>query len=208
MRVLMLCAVALFLLAGCSSSPAEVPAPTGQAREAKQLCVDKEFRPVECAPANATKRVPTTTVLNLTEDGMLVTTAGTCVFVVPTCQFQSTGGDKSAFSQAGIGNITGISITIEWTATTPATDTLALSVGLWPCETCTSGNYTDLGATKGMSPLTLTLGSVATPLDATNRIHLFVYNSKGTVYDPNVPGYAYATSDQAFKVKALTTVVN
>lgn len=207
MRVLAFCAVAVFLLAGCSSPSATLSSVTAGT---KTTCADASMHPASCAPQNQTKkaRVPVTTVLNLTEDGMLATTAGTCIFVVPTCQFQSTGTDKSGFSVTGTGNVTGMSVTVEWTATTAATDTFALSVALWPCETCQGDNYTFLGGVEGKSPLTLALTSVATPLDATNRIHLFVYNSKGTVYNPSVPGYAYATGDQAFKIKALTTVVN
>lgn len=195
MRILVIACFVAFLLPGCASPKADLPnmGATGSLTATNSTVLN-------VVPA------PVTQVLNLTEDGMLTTVAGGCVFLVPTCQFQGTGTDKSTFSLLGTGNITAISITVEWQAATPATDTLALSVSLQPCPDCTGDNTTFLGGTQGTSPLTLTLGPSGR-LDASNQIHLFVYNQRGVVYNDQVPAYGYATADQAFHVTASATVI-
>jgi hypothetical protein len=194
--MLVLGVLALLLLAGCASKPAATAAPTAAATSA-----------TASATHASVPRQPVTKILSLSTDGNLATVAGGCVFPAGVCQFHSTGDDNASFAMNGTGNLTAVSVTVTWQAPTPATATLALAASLMPCASCGGGNSTFLGGAEGSSPLTLTLAPKEGRLDATTVLHFFVYNSRGTIYNDQVPAYGYATVDQAFHFEAQATVV-
>ncbi|HUR62490.1 MAG TPA: hypothetical protein VM286_09035 [Candidatus Thermoplasmatota archaeon] len=199
MRILPSLCITALLLAGCTG---KVPDNLGV------TTLTPEMPAMNATTVKA--HVPVAKAVNLTADGMLARTVGGCIFVpTPQCQFQSTGTDKSEFDLEMKGNLTGLVATITWTAATPATDTLALSAALFPCDGC-PGHGTFLGEATGTSPLKLTIpaSTPAVQLNATNRLHFFVYNSKGAVFNEQVPGHAYVTDEQAFKIDAVANLLD
>jgi hypothetical protein len=194
--MLILGVLALLLLAGCASKPAATTsAPTAAATSA-----------AASATHASVPRQPVTKILSLSTDGNLATAAAGCVFPAGVCEFHSMGEENASFAMNGTGNLTALSVTVTWQAPTPATDTLALAAYLM-CASCDGTPPTFLGGAEGSSPLTLTLAPKEGRLDATTVLHFFVYNSRGTIYNDQVPAYGYATVDQAFHFEAQATVV-
>lgn len=94
--------------------------------------------------------------------------------------------------------LVGAALRLEWTATTPATDTLGL--GLMRM----GDNSTLVENVEGTSPLTLEADGLDLALEDGDRLHLYVYNVRGFAHEPPVVGYA--TADQAFTVEGTLTM--
>jgi hypothetical protein len=194
MRLALLAALAL-LLAGCSSPPAST-APTSTSGSATQA-----------AKLNATLPKLVQSVAYLNDTGNTGVGFGGCVFVpTPTCEFpdQPVPGKSDFELTLPPGNVTAFDVTVTWQSTTPQTATLA--VGAMVMNECDGCNETFLGELAGTSPLHFTMDGLAAPLQATQVVHFYVYNAGGAVAHPSVPGFAYATVDQAFAFAGKVTV--
>lgn len=186
--------VLLLLLAGCSGSPEADAEPAGTSG------------PSSSSMAPAAPPAPTVEVVPFSFDGNLGTSAHGCVFPAATCHTQDfVPGTSDLLVERPGANVTALSFTVTWTAQTPATETL--TVGSMVMVSCDGCNSTQFGELQGVSPLQVDVTGVSVPLHAEALIHVYVYNPKGLVYDPAVPGYAVLSTDQAFHIEGTATLL-
>jgi hypothetical protein len=183
----------LLLLAGCSEDQSEVPDPSVVPT------------PTTSTGPDTTVAAPTIEILPFSFDGNLGTSAHGCVFPAGTCHTQDVvAGSTDLLVERPGANLTALSFDVTWTAQTPATQTLATgSMVMVSCEGC---NGTQFGEVSGTSPLHVEVTDVSVPLHADARIHIYVYNPQGFVYDPAVPAYGFISVDQPFHIEGTATL--
>jgi hypothetical protein len=192
MRALVAAVVLLVFLAGCSEDQSEVPDPA-----------------VVPTPSPTTAEVvvaePTVEVIPISFDGTLGTQVHGCVFPAGVCQTQAVvpeSGDLVVERPGAI--LKAIDLTATWTAASPATATLHFGyMVMTHCEGCNSTTFGDVE--KG-SPVIMQVSDVAIPLDEDTVVHVYAYNPTGVVYDPNVPGYAVVSAEQAYHIEGTITI--
>lgn len=184
-------AVAL-LLAGCASAPAETSTTASSTTQVAKL--------------NATA-APKLVVAHayLNDTGSLGVSFGGCVFPADACQFPDSPlpGKTDFLFATTPGNLTAFDATLTWQAASLHTATLALgAMVMYECDGC---NQTFLGELEGTSPLRFTADKLAAALGPGQVVHFYVYNPGAAVAHPSVPGFAYATTDQAFEFAGKVT---
>lgn len=164
------------LLAGCSGA---VPQPTSSSSAshapdvspASHLCVDATYRPTNGTCAHEIR--PTSYArLALNWTGNMGTEAHVCDAGVG-CQPDAplTPSDSQRIVAAAGWNLTGASITVTWTATTPATTWLGIAIMTMRCAAC---NMTEQG-TRGTSPLVLHLTDLNARVGDGGVVHVYLY---------------------------------
>lgn len=186
---------AALLLAGCTGEPA---APTDSSTASGSASASST------APAPARAWVPS--LMPVTFDGNLGTSVHGCVFPAGVCDTRDVvaGASDLVIERAGT-NFTGLDLTATWTAQSPATATLTLGfMVMASCDGCNSTTYDEV---TGSSPLHAAVSGANVPLDADHAVHVYLYNPQGLVYNPAVPGYAFASVDQAFHVEGTVSLL-
>ena len=185
----------LVLLAGCSD-----PASPEQGTPAADL-PSTSAAPVTPAP-------PTLEAIPFSFDGNLGTFAHGCVFPVGQCTDPYgtvLEGNTDLFVDRPGANLTGLSFEVTWQARSPATQELWVgAMVMTSCEGCNDTEFPDI---HGVSPLRLDVQGVSVPLMAEARVHIYVYNPNGFVYDPAVPAYGGASVDEPFHIEGTATVL-
>src|ERR1041385_2337721 len=177
-----LCLVLIAALAGCAS-PHQTPDST-----APPAPVD--VQPV-VDPNTAKPSAPVQ--VDLTFDGNLG--AGFYACTPAHCHGQDgVAGHPENIVTPPAGRLRSISLTMTWTAQTPATSTLDL--GIMIMDHCPGCNVTMLGTAEGSSPLTITATDLDYAVSDANWFHYWGGNPTLSQWTP-VAG-AYATPDQAF----------
>jgi hypothetical protein len=184
---------AFLLLAGCSDTP-DVADPSTDPGTLTTT-----------GPAPSPPSAPTVETLPFSFDGNLGTSAHGCVFPAGVCHTQGlVAGSTDLLVERPGANLTALSFEVTWDAPSPATATLTVGSMVMPsCEGC---NSTHFGEVTGTSPLRVEVAGVAAPLDGDARIHIYVYNPQGFVYNPAVPAYGLVAVDQAFHVEGSATL--
>lgn len=180
----------LVLVAGCADAPeipdsAEIPSSSASGSPAPVILATYETQP-------------------LSFEGNLGTAGHACVFPAGTCHTQSiTPGASDLFLERPGVNLTALSFNVTWQAQTAATQSLVVrAMVMASCEGCNTTRFMEL---EGTSPLRIDIRDVDVALTPDYRVHISVYNPKGLVYNPSVPGYAFVAVDQAFKVEGNAT---
>lgn len=182
---------ALILLAGCSEpeAPEVIPA-----------------APTDTSSSPAPVAEPTVEVVPFSFDGNLGTVAHACVFPAGQCtNGVVVEGSTDLFLDRPGANLTGLRFEVTWQAQSPATQ--ELRVGSMVMATCDGCNSTSFEETQGPSPISVDVQGVSVPLTDDARVHIYVYNPQGFVYDPAVPGYALVSMDEPFHVEGTATFV-
>lgn len=187
MRFLAL-AVAALLLAGCSDSSE----PESDTDADLTSGLDAEPAPEAAEPARSRVAVEL--------DGNLGTWFYACEYqTTGVCQGQQTmAGETDLYLEQPGATLVGAKLTLTWSATSPATDTLGL--GLMRM----GDNTTLVQNVEGTSPLTINVTDLDLLLDEDNLVHVYVYNVRGFVHNPPVVGYA--TVDQEFSLDGALTM--
>jgi hypothetical protein len=183
------------LLAGCSgedpASPASLP--------------DASTSPSSTAAA-VQAQAPVQETVAVTFDGNLGTLVHACVLPADACHSQAAVADHTdLYVERPGANFTGLDLTVTWTAQTPEAATLGIGyMVMASCDGCNSTSYEEV---MGQSPLHVTLSGEGVPLTPDAKVHVYVYNPQGFVYDPAVPAYAFASVDQAFHVEGTVSLL-
>lgn len=195
MRAVLVLALAA-LLAGCAGKDASLSGSPSMPGSGSLSSTSAAPRPVPWAH----ELVP------IAFDGNLGTTAHACVLPVGLCHTQAAVADHTdVYVERPGANFTGLDLTVTWTAQSPAAATLA--VGFMVMASCDGCNDTSYQEVTGMSPLHATLSGESVPLTADQRVHVYVYNPQGFVYNPAVPAYAFVSVDQAFRVEGSVSLL-
>lgn len=187
--------IAMALVAGCAE-PATTPdagtAPTSSTAHAE-------------APAADVAAVEE--IVPIAFDGTLGTSLHGCVFATGTCEsVEPTPAESELLIERPGANFTGLDVEMTWSAQTPATATLTLGWRVMAtCDGC--NNSTRYDEVTGPSPLRARLTGESVPLTPDHRIHVYVYNAQGLIYDPSAPAYAFVSVDQPFHIEGTVTVV-
>lgn len=185
--------VAALLLAGCSDP--ENPA-NGSETDANPDPLDTGAAP----NGSNVPSVPVTFMVPIEQEGTLGSAAVVCEFThTGRCVGNELTEDTTdvLYEHPGA-TLTGASLTLTWSPTSPATDTLA--IGLMRMGT----NSTFLDGVEGTSPLTLELSDVGLLLDEGNLVHIFVYNARGNLIED--PVMIYASLDQPVRLEGSLTL--
>lgn len=180
--------IVLILLAGCSDPPSNEAPEAPTSTQGSTGTND-----------NATAQDPVLLSVPVAFDGNLGSSAHSCVFPAGQCVTQVVvAPDANVFVEHPGANFTGLDLNLTWTATSPATQTLALRfMVMADCEGC-STLYEEV---TGTSPLRATLSGENVPLNATTRVHLFVYNPAGLQVVPGGAGYTFTSVDESFRLE-------
>jgi len=187
----------LAFLAGCSDAPAADSLPeTDSATGTDGPGTDAEANPEPAAP------VPM--ALPVLLEGNLGNFAHYCVFPAGQCQTHVVTADETDVLVEHPGsNFTGLDLDLTWTAASAATERLAIGfMVMAECDGCS----TAYEGVVGTSPLRATLSGENVPLNATARVHIFVYNPQGFQMLPGGAGYTFTSVDQAFRLEGLVNV--
>jgi hypothetical protein len=193
------------LLAGCTS-PAATPAGTGTSTAAstttggiRVTCVDQDIRPV----ANGTcAQRPAPTRIALDWDGKLGTVVNPCLPHPVECVPTEMDSSSEHSEKLPAGNLTSAHVELSWTSTTPATQTLTLGVMVMGCPGCGAPFSKEV---SGASPLVVDASDLQVPVNASQVLHVYVYNP--ALAQGADPVFLYATPDQAFTVKGSAIVM-
>lgn len=185
-----LAVVGLLLLAGCSEPPAPADAlPTTSTSTSGAPTVVAE---------------PTLEDVPFTFDGNLGTMAHGCVFPAGQCtNGVVVEGSTDLFLDRPGANLTSLRFEVTWQAQSPATQELWVgAMVMAECEGCNDTSFPDA---HGPSPIRVDVQGVMVPLLDGARVHIYVYNPQGFVYDPSVPGYALVSVDEPFHIEGTAT---
>ncbi|HUR24983.1 MAG TPA: hypothetical protein VM327_03085 [Candidatus Thermoplasmatota archaeon] len=151
---------------------------------------------------------PAIEVIPFSFDGNLGTFVHGCVFPVGQCTDPYgtvVEGETDLFVERPGANLTALAFEMTWQAKSPATQ--ELWVGAMVMTSCDGCNDTGFPDAHGPSPLALGVKEVMVPLTAEARVHIYVYNPKGFVYDPAVPAYGGLSLDEPFHIEGNATVL-
>lgn len=185
MRLLAL--LVLLLLAGCADPPAADVPEASTATQAPAATMD-----------NATPAAPLPLSVPVNLDGNLGSFVHYCVFPAGQCDTQEAiPGNADVYFEHAAANFTGLDLNLTWTASSPATQTLALGfMVMADCPGC-STSYEEV---TGTSPLHASLSGEKVPLNATARVHIYVYNPTSFQLLPGGAGYTFTSVDEAFNL--------
>lgn len=188
--------VLVVLLAGCLDATPTADAELDTA----------EAAPAQAAPAtgNATLATapPAVTELVVALDGRTGTYALACAPPVGCTGHTAAPGDAQVLFEGVAGRPDGGELSLTWTATSPATETMSFGVmTMYGGEACEG---IDLGVASGRSPLVIDVAAADRALCPEEVLHIWV--SGGT--DVNqAPFYATANLDQPFHLEGALRVV-
>ncbi len=183
--------VCLLLLAGCTEP--ELP----------DSSLEAAATPTDNAPP-PTAKPWTLETFAFSFDGKLGTQVHGCVFPAGICQTHAVVPESDdLFVERPGANLTALAIEVTWQAPTPATQ--ELWVGAMVMTSCEGCNDTEFPDVHGASPLRLDVQDVSVPLSDEASVHIYVYNPKGLVHDPAVPGYAVVSAEQAYHIEGTAT---
>jgi hypothetical protein len=185
-------ALLVLVLAGCSEAPEAVDERPSAASPSSTAAVE--------APQ------PTVEVVPFSFEGNLGTFVHGCVIPAGQCTDPYgtvVAGETDLFIERPGANLTALAFEMSWTSRSPATQELWVgSMVMASCEGCNSTSFQDA---HGPSPVRVDIQGVSVPLTADARVHIYVYNPNGFVYDPAVPAYGGGSVDEAFRIEGTAT---